>query len=318
MTKSHLKPSKEELHNALTQYWDAYPHSVVGVEKMALTEFCISIESLVRKVTKIALNEVPPALKSIFIVHFSAVQTLSPIATAVDGNAAFRIAMPIHLIHRLISIAPTRNGCACSVTADYYRSSILIAALAAFAHELNHVFVGHLATPESVAQETHADYMGGALTWSWLRRADIQKLVGISSTNVEANCAFGFLHLVSVFRDQSPENALYLPRIARLLVYAGGAAFAADNKVGAGQGDALELAMCELPMSPSCDFSSTHIKNEYCEMKVQLTEGVKLKVAAALRDIKKEKREWYAKSQHLKPIKKQLNHIVKTNSKNSS
>lgn len=312
--KNPLKPSNEELKQALTQYFSNSPSIKSELEELALITCCSLADSIYRKVAKIALQDAPPSLKTNLIVHLSANQSLSPIATTVGDNEAFRVSIPIYFIHRLLSVAPTRNGREPSILEDYYVPSILIAAMAAYAHELTHVFIGHLVTSESSAQEAHADYMGGALTWSWLHNTDIQTLVGISPADVEENCIFAFLHLASIFSDQLSQESLYLPRVARMLVYAGGAAFAADNR-DIQLAQKLETAVHALPKIPNSLFSSEQIESEFKKMNALLTEEVFTKLGTVLKNVQREKRSWYDLSQHLKPIKKPLNHIVKRDKK---
>lgn len=80
--------------------------------------------------------------------------------------------------------------------------------LAAYGHELNHVFRGHLETPSSLGQETDADYLGGGLVWRWLHEKNIVAQFEMEPADVPSMCMYGFLHLISILddsdHDQSP------------------------------------------------------------------------------------------------------------------
>lgn len=309
MTKNNLKPEKKILLRNLDQYRQMLDRTISDIEFASLGLLCYDADQLMRKVSKIAVQKVPSNLKNTLVPHLTADKELSPKATILGERDAYRIAMPISLLHRLMMVAPKRIVPTTSLSFDYYSPTTLIAVLAAYAHELNHVFIGHLETDESIYQETHADYMGGALTWLWLRRDDIQKTIRVSSSGIEDHCAYAFLHLVSLFGDNHTEKTL--PRLGRLLMYCGGAAFAADKKMGPQQGALMQLAQSKLPVCPDQSYTSDHINEEYAKFQPEMTEGLVAQVASVINGIPQSKREWYNASIHLKPIKKDLQRVVK-------
>lgn len=318
MSKAILKPPRRELIKNLDQYRFTQNDQMSDLEFEVLSSVCISADRAIRIVSKTALEGVPQLLKVTLMPHLSADPIPVPMATMVGNREAFRISIPISFIHKLVAVAPTRDGIQPTMESDYYCQSILVAVLAAYAHELNHVFIGHLPTKSSIAQETNADYIGGGVTWRWLRRPDIQKICQVQPMKVEQACAFGFLHLLSILNDADHDQSIYLPRAARLQVYGGGAAFCADMTLGAAFGNLMLKAMMDLPKCPDPRYRSSPIENAHQYLMSQTTEEVKNKTVCALEKIPEEKHHWYDASVHLKPIRRLLQRILKWDSRNHS
>lgn len=311
MSKSNFKPSRKELINNLDQYRFTQNGLMSDLEFDVLSSICINADHAIRIVSKTAVEQVPLALKTTLLPHLSTDPIPMPMATMVGDRDAFRISIPISFIHRLLAIAPTRGGTQPNTESDYFCQSVLVAVLAAYAHELTHVFIGHLATKSSSAQETNADFLGGGITWRWLQRTDIQKICKIRPVEMESACVFGFLHLLSILNDTDQDQSIYLPRAARLQFYGGGAAFSAEQTLGVTYGDSMQRAMMDLPKCPDPDYHSSNIEGAFHYLVSQTTLEVKGKVASAFDMIKEEKRHWYDASVHLRPIKKALQKIAK-------
>lgn len=315
MSKANLKPSRGELVKKLDHYRLMQNSQMSDLEFEVLTSVCFDADRIIRVVSKTALMDVPQPLKVTLLPHLSVDPSPIPMATMVGDGEAYRISIPISFIQKLIAVAPTRDGMQPAVVSDYFCQSALVAVLAAYAHELTHVFIGHLPTNSSIAQESHADYIGGSVTWRWLRRPDIQKICNVQPQLVESSCAFGFLHLLSILNDADHDESIYLPRAARLQVYGGAAAFCADQTVGTGYGDLMLKAMMDLPACPDLGYRSAHIEEVYQCLMSQTTEEMKGKTVSALDKVPEEKRHWYNASVHLKPIKKFLQRILKRDSR---
>ena len=315
MSKTNLKPSRKDLIKNLDHYRVTQNGQMSDLEFEVLTSVCIDADRAIRSVSRIALSEVPQKLKLNLLPHLSPDPSPIPMATMVGDREAYRISVPISFIHNLIAVAPTRDGTQPTAVSDYFCQSIMVAILAAYAHELTHVFIGHLTTKSSIAQETHADFIGGGTTWRWLKRPDIQAACKVPINTVESACAYGFLHLLSILKDADHDEAIYLPRAARLQIFSGGAAFSADNTLEMGSGDLMRKALTDLPACPESDYRSLHIEEVHQYLMSQTTEEMKKKSVSALEKIRKEKRHWYDASVHLQPIKRLLQRIVKMYSK---
>ncbi|MFT0182803.1 hypothetical protein ACMSIO_20500 [Pseudomonas benzopyrenica] len=311
MNKKTLKPRRQELIENLGQYRFTQGDQMTDLEFNTLSSVCVDADRAIRIVSKRALKNVPQSLKVNLFPHLSADPSPIPMATMVGNREAFRISIPISFIHKLVGVAPTRDGIQPTMESDYYCQSILVAILAAYAHELNHVFIGHLPTKSSVAQETNADFIGGGVTWRWLQLPDIQKICKVQPMEVESACAFGFLHLLSILNDADHDQSIYLPRAARLQVFGGGAAFCADKTLGDGFGDLMHQALMNLPKCPDHTYRSSGIEKAHAFLMSQNTEELKNKALSALETIPEEKRNWYNASVHIKPIRRFLQRILK-------
>lgn len=308
MRESNLKPRRQPLRDNIEQYCQAQGVQKGTVEHDLLTTVCEIADKAIRIVTKIALEHVPPELKkNLFPQLTVGLETSSPMATEIGEGDAYRISIPTSFVHRLIKVAPIRLGVSSPSVDDYFIQSILVAVLAAYAHELNHIFIGHLKTPSSLLQEMNSDHHAGAMTWKWLRRDDIKKLLGVTDFyKAEAACAYGFLHLVSVLQDANNVDCIYPPRILRLMLFGGGATFYADQLIGKAQGDLVKQAMEALPDCPDPSFASDHIQNQNEVIRNQLSEDLLKEFSKTSQELQTVKQSWYDQSKHLQPIKKDL------------
>lgn len=317
MNKSNLKPTKKVLDTNLDQYRQFGGAGLSDVEFQVLSEVCMAADKAIRAVTRIALEHVPNKLKCNLFPSLTAGHAPVPMATEVGDGAAYRISIPISFIASLVAAAPKVSIVSPHGTSScYFTQSVVIAILAAYAHELIHIFAGHINTQGSIAQETHADYMGGALTWGWLRRDDIRKLCGVPGVaQSEHACVFGFLHLVSVLEDGQEGEGSYLPRPLRLYCFSGGAAFLADESVGIQQGDLIKRAMSVLPACPDSTYLCPQIEAAHKLLISQMSEAMVGQMEEVNKLIGKEKQSWYDASQHLRPIKKALGKSMKRHSR---
>lgn len=230
------------------------------------------------------------------------------------GGEAYRISIPIEFINKLLSTGATREGVVPIIESDIYWPSIFIATLAAYGHELNHIFSGHLATDSSNIQELNSDLRAGALTFAWLKRQDIQKEFGIKSGTVEHNCFYAFLHLASVLSDSNKCDSIYLHRSIRFSAYCAGAVGYAES-LKCSDMTVIEQAVNASPACPDPIFNSSHIAREARDVfrDIQSDESEMLNKISS--QMPKSKKEWYDASQHLRPIKSQLQRIVKRDAK---
>lgn len=312
MSTSNLKPSKDELESNLKQYRvDAGSH-LSDLEFEVIQTICKESDRAMRLAARKALSQVIEPLKCNFIPRLTADKSALPMATQVGDGEAYRISIPISFVGKLLRITPTRRGMPPKEASDFLISSTIVAVLAAYGHEINHVFAGHLKMPSSLGQETHADYIGGALLMAWLDDEEIAALCQIKPDEKPSMCAYGFLHLISVLGDSDHNQSLYLPRCLRLAVFAGGAMFCADRTRGSGSRDLVQQAFETLPMCPRSDFESLAIRSQHVTLTVQLKNPqIVDKVRRAFEEVNQQKREWYNSSEHLRPIKRELNRALK-------
>lgn len=312
MSTSNLKPSKDQLESNLDQYrMDAGKH-LSDLEFEVIQTICKAADKAMRLAARTALAHVPVHLKDNLFPTLTAGNSPLPMATQVGDGEAYRISIPIAFVGKLLAITPTREGRPPKVSFDYFISSTIVAVLAAYGHEMNHVLAGHLGTPSSIGQETHADFIGGGLLWGWLHDEEIAALCQIPNGNQHSMCAYGFLHLISVLDDSDHDQSLYLPRCLRLGVFTGGAGFYADQKGGRAQGDLVGHAFGAMPACPDSAFESSTIRNEHASLTAQIEQPqMRARLLQALQEMHKEKRAWYTSSEHLRPIKKDLHSALK-------
>jgi hypothetical protein len=315
MSSSNLKPSKDQLESNLDQFRMGAGASLSNLEFNVIQTICKVADKAMRNAARIALALVPEHLKANLFPTLTAGVSPLPMATQVGDTQAYRVSIPISFVAKLLAITPTRGGLPPKEPSDYLIASTLVAVLAAFGHELNHVFVGHLVTHSSLGQETHADYIGGGLLWDWLHKDEIAELCGIQKGKEPSMCIYGFLHLVCVLGDSEHGQSLYLPRCLRLAVFSGGAGFCADKRGGKGQGDLVARAFEAMPACPESGFESSVIRSQHAVLAAQLEQPQMIeKMELAFIEMNREKSIWYAASQHLRPIKKDLHRALKQDS----
>lgn len=312
MSSTNLKPSKKQLESNLDQFRMGAGNSLSDLEFEVLQMICKAADKAMRHATRIALKEVSEQLKDNLLPTLTAGVSPLPMATQVGDGKAYRISIPISFVAKLLAITPTRGGNPPKEASDYLIASTLVAVLAAYGHELIHVFAGHLETQSSLGQETHADYIGGGLLWDWLHEDEIAALCQIPPSGVPSMCMYGFLNLICVLGDSDHDQSLYLPRCLRLTVFSGGSAFCADERGGAVQGDLIALAFRAMPTCPVDGFDSAVIQSQHAVLMAQLAQPQMMeKLVLAFEEIKREKSAWYSSSKHLRPIKKDLHRALK-------
>lgn len=315
MKNSNLKPSKDQLESNLDQFRMGAGASLSDLEFEVLQSTCKAADKAMRCAARIALAEVPEHLKYNLFPALTAGASPMPMATQVEDGQAYRVSIPILFVAKLLAITPTRGDRPPKDAVDYLIASTLVAVLAAYAHELNHVFVGHLETQSSLGQETHADYIGGGLLWDWLHEDEIKALCQIPAGKESSICNYGVLHLICILSDSDRDDSLYLPRCLRLAVFCGGAGFRADQRGGPGQGDLVQRAFQAMPTCPQAGFESSTIRRQHAFLVTQLAQPQMLvKLELAFKEMSREKSAWYASSQHLRPIKKDLHRALKKDS----
>lgn len=307
MNSTNLKPSKNILESNLDQFRMATGNSLSDIEFEVLQMICKAADKAMRNAARIALKEVPEQLKDNLLPTLTAAGSPLPMATQVGDGEAYRVSIPISFVAKLLAVTPTRGGKPPEKPSDYLIASTIVAVLAAYGHELIHVFAGHLETPSSLGQETHADYISGGLLWDWLHDDNIAALCQIPPGDLPSVCMYGFLHLISVLGDSDHDQSLYLPRCLRLSVFSGGAAFRAESQGKQAQTDLMERAFKALPTCPVTGFDSSVIRSQYEILATQLNQPQMVKkLHLAFKAISQEKSTWYSTSNHLRPIKKDL------------
>lgn len=312
MKSTNLKPSKDQLESNLDQFRMGAGKSLSDLEFEVLQMICKAADKAMRYAARVALREVPKQLKDNLFPTLTADVSPLPMATQVGDGAAYRVSIPISFVAKLLAFTPTRGGELPKEPSDYLIASTLVAVLAAYGHELNHVFVGHLETKSSLGQETHADYIGGGLLWDWLHEDKIAALCQIPPSDVPSMCIYGFLHLISILGDSDHGQSLYLPRCLRLAVFSGGAGFCADKRGGEVQGDRVRRAFSVMPTCPVAGFDSPVIRSQHAVLTAQLEQPQMMeKLELAFDEMHREKSAWYSSSKHLRPIKKDLHRALK-------
>lgn len=313
MSSSSLKPSKNDLELNLDQYRMGSGAELSDLEFSIIGEVCRRSDKAIRLATRIAITELPSHLKYNLFPTLTAGDSLSPKATKVGSGEAYRISIPITFIARLFTLAPVRENSPKDAS-DFLISTTIVAVLAAYGHELAHVFTGHLETQSSLAQETYADYIGGGLLWAWLHDKNISLQCNIPDGEQASMCAYGFLQLISSMNDLE-DTSLYLPRCLRFTIFSGGAAFYADNSVGICQGDLVGHAFKNMPVCPIKGFDSLKVRYQHKILTSQLQQPQMIsKLRQVFELIEKEKKSWYSSAKHLGPIKKTLSKMLKRRS----
>lgn len=315
MSSSNLKPSKDQLESNLDQFRMGVGANLSDLEFDVVQTICKVADKAMRKAASIALASVPENLKVSLFPTLTAGVSPVPMATQVKGEQAYRISIPISFVAKLLAITPTRGDLPPKDQSDYLIASTLIAVLAAFGHELNHVFAGHLVTQSSLGQETHADFIGGGLLWGWLHEDKITELCEIKKGTEPSMCIYGLLHLICVLGDSDDDQNLYLPPCLRLAVFAGGAGFYADRRSGESQGDLVGRAFEAMPACPESDFESSSIRSKHAVLRAQMEQPLMVEqLKLAFTAMHREKSAWYGASQHIGPIKKDLHRAIKQDS----
>lgn len=318
MSTSNLKPSKDLLELNLDQYRAGAGSRLSNLEFEVIQAICKAADKAMRLVARAALAPAPEHLKVNLFPSLTAGSSALPMATQVGNAEAYRISIPISFVAKLFEVTPTRRGGPPKEASDYFISSTIVAVLAAYGHEMIHVFAGHLQTPSSLGQETHADFIGGSLLWAWLQDEEIATLCQIQIDERPLMCVYGFLHLISVLGDSDHDDSLYLPRCLRLAVFAGGAGFCADKTGGPALGDLVQRAFRTMPICPKSDFESSAIRSQHATLTGQLGQPqMSAKVQLAFQEMNQQKSSWYKSSEHLRPIKKDLHRALKRDSSSS-
>lgn len=159
-------------------------HDDTGRER--LTAFFIDVDRLVSRLVALAEKNVRALDKGRIIVQLTPEMALSPQATGTPPDY-FRITLPMSLLHRLWSMA---SGCSAgpanpTTRAGWSEVCAKVATMAAFGHELNHTFTGHIDLPADAFQESNSDFRAGGLLSGWLQRADIRQRVGLDTATDE-------------------------------------------------------------------------------------------------------------------------------------
>ncbi|UZE09809.1 hypothetical protein [Pseudomonas sp. B21-053] len=311
------KPRHDEMKKKVENYSNEYSGVISEIERAALLHACLKSDHVIRAATTIAFKRVPTNARHAFIYSFSIGSDSFPAATQIESGqkgqkkSTFRISVPIAFVHNLLKNTPTKGGLQPQNIDDYYFPSILIATLAAYAHELVHIIVGHLPTQESKAQELYADRIGGGTTWGWILKANIQQICEISSTNISSNCLYGFLHLASALNKEHNKEGLYLPVAGRFAAFCSGAIFLDESKGKRGLHEFDKLLITGIKC-PDSRFQSDTIQNTYT-----LINSKEIFIEEELLELIKqeqvEKPKWFNASQMMAPIRRALQQIAKRN-----
>lgn len=312
MSYSNSQPRRELLENTLKSYLTAAGRSFSDEHINYLSSTCIEVDSVCRKALTIAMTDVSEEARMATIFSFSPSLEISPSASKI-GEDIYRISMPVGLVQQLIETAPSSQASTRCGYEGIRRSSVIYAAITAFAHELNHLFVGHMEHPDSPAQEFDADFKAGMLMPVWGNLPDFQpglKPGQLADSYLE--CLMGFLHLCSLFRRSDDGNyGLYFSPKLRFYTMTNGLLFACKQKLK--QESAEEEILARLKILPAL-FGHSESALGLRELYAQVTSGLTDEESAKLDEIdrirQREKAEWYSNSTHVRPIARHLKAIL--------
>jgi hypothetical protein len=308
------RPRRDDLIKKLDLYALEIPAGISQAELEILKEACIKIDRIIRIALAIAEESVPADKKRKIIFIMALGNGSTPEAIQMDvgtgkGVAAYRVLIPISYIHKLLRASAVASEIPGS-NREYYLPSLIIAALTVFAHELVHIFIGHLTTASSRAQELQADYLAGGIVWKWLQHKKIQKILPIA--DVDTECLYGFIHLTSILTSKAPVGSLYIDRAGRLGALCGGVAYNADKM---GLSDRANKFSLQGNVSGACP--DERFKSNYIEREFEIIAGTTIPeegeadTLLIFEEVKSEKHSWYNASVLLGPIRRQLQKILK-------
>lgn len=313
MSYSNYQPRREVLVNTMESYLSATGGSFPDEHLSYFGSVCIDVDSVCRKALTIAMTEVSEEARKATVFAFSASIEISPFASKI-GEDIYRISMPVGLVQQLIETAPSEQASTRSGHAGIRRSSVIYAAITAFAHELDHLFIGHLEHHDSKAQEFDADFKAGMLMPVWANLPDFQpglKPGQLADSYLE--CLLGFLHLCSLFRGSDDgDHGLYLSPKLRFYTMTNGLVFACKHKLKEERAEEEILARLKiLPTLFGHSESALGLRDLYEQVASGLTAEESAKLDQLAQEREREKAKWYSNSTHIRSIARQLKAILK-------
>ncbi|HGL6719746.1 hypothetical protein NTJ56_10295 [Burkholderia contaminans] len=160
----------------------------VGVNEEAdrnvLSAYFLEVDSLHARLTALAKTNIRPKDKDKILVQLTPETTLSPQATGSSPDY-FRITTPMSLLHRMrdMTQALDLQHAPYAHTASWPLACAMVASMAAFGHELNHAFSGHVALASDAHQESNSDFRAGGMVAAWLQRDNLRRQALLDTTD---------------------------------------------------------------------------------------------------------------------------------------
>ncbi|KVD94821.1 hypothetical protein WI90_00065 [Burkholderia ubonensis] len=153
-------------------------------DRNVLSAYFLEIDSLHARLTALAQVNIRPKDKDKILVQLTPETTLSPQATGSSPDY-FRITTPMGLLHRMrdMTQALDLQHAPYAHTASWPLACAMVASMAAFGHELNHAFSGHVALPSDAHQESNSDFRAGGMVAAWLQRDDLRRKTLLDTTD---------------------------------------------------------------------------------------------------------------------------------------
>lgn len=177
------KQRNESVLAAATQYFlDAGVNE--DVDRDTLSTYFQEVDGLVARLSALAQANIRSQDKSKILVQLTPETTLSPQATGSSPDY-FRITMPMRLLHRMrdMTEALDLQQAPYEHTTSWPKACALVATMAAFGHELNHMFCGHVALAGDAYQESNSDFRAGGLVAAWLQRDELCRQTLLDGTD---------------------------------------------------------------------------------------------------------------------------------------
>lgn len=313
MTYSNVKPHSQDLLETIDQYTLEASCSFSCEYKDYLKSICVVIDSICRKALTIAMAEVSKKTQTSTIFSFSPSTDFSPFAAKIADDA-YRISMPIGLIQRLLESAPNSHSPTIGIELGIRESSVIYASLTAFAHEMDHLFIGHLESTDTRAQEFDADLKAGMLIAVWAHDPKFKtRQWPAKNANIYLECLMGFIHLCSLFEaTNGSAKGLYLPAKLRFFTMVDGFVSACDRPRGK-ENVQKEITywLSNLPDYFGHNDSALTIRTLFENVSVGLSSAETNELETIDKERECEKKDWYPNSKYIRPIARQLNKIIR-------
>lgn len=153
-------------------------------DRNVLTTYFLEVDSLHARLTALAKTNIRPQDKDKILVQLTPETTLSPQATGSSPDY-FRITTPMSLLHRMrdMTQALDLQHAPYAYTASWPLACAMVASMAAFGHELNHAFSGHVALASDAHQESNSDFRAGGMVAAWLQRDNLRHQALLDTTD---------------------------------------------------------------------------------------------------------------------------------------
>jgi hypothetical protein len=269
--------------------------------QQVLSDLFIEVDAIFQRLAILASRQLEARDRNSVVVQLVVDPNVSPQTTGFPPEN-FRIAVPISLIHKLWSISRAIDP-GHGAQEDWRDRCVVLSALLAFAHELNHAFSGHLTLATGVAEEANSDFRAGGLLAGWLVRPDLRRLLRIDqfhSERVSEFVAVAAALLVIAVWPASPRQSQatgYLPPARRFQVFLAGNLFYLQS---VGEAKAFEAVLLRIEAFLRKTFSHEAVAS-YISALIEGQDDVDLKKVAT--DIDSRRATWYANATLLRPIR---------------